>query len=684
MGLTVGELSVELEARTREFRAGLSAAERRLQRFEQAGQRRTGGVARSFARLGGAITAVTAAVVALGGAIAAIGLGRFLAAGVRSAAAFESLSISLEVLTGTAEGAKEVLAEVERLTVRTPFSLEQMASSARSLAVVFGDNSDAISEFTARSADIGAAFQLEADIVGRQLTRAFNSGLASAEILRDSGITPLLLELAGVSDVSKLTREQFVEALRALTSEGGKAFQAAARQAKSLEGALSNTGIAFSTLRRASGAAIAPALQDVMLNILQPAFARLTELVEKNSDAINDMAARVFPLILGALESFARLIANTLRAIGFLTIAWDALQAAGAQVQLNLLTIVEAVILAGTFIKNMGDVTVKVWRAIAAAASFNLGKAKDIILSIGDDFDDVKNRAIEMGRNTTAAFSVVQTRVDEFGKTSEKLNLFADGLDKTTNSAKRLIAEVTAAGPIDDVIPEIAKADVTEFVKKDPKKAGEETADGFATGFADTVASAFSRGIAGESVDIVDSFATLLQSESEKGLKDAFESAINDFGSLLGGVLKDAGGAISGLFGGAEGPLGQIGGFLSSKLGDDAGKLLGSTALGILGAGVKAFRAEDEITSTAANVQSAVDSAERVRGIVAGPTSIAVAQVDRAISDSFIDTNRLLALIEENTRRTARSTSDSGTGSVPSGGTSEATQALANEGPSLV
>ena len=234
------------------------------------------------------------------------------------------------------------------------------------------------------------------------------------------------------------------------------------------------------------------------------------------------------------------------------------------------------------------------------------------------------------------------------------------------------------------MIPEIAKADVTEFVKKDPKKAGEETADGFATGFADTVASAFSRGIAGESVDIVDSFATLLQSESEKGLKDAFESAINDFGSLLSGVLGDAAGAIGGLFGGAEGPLGQIGGFLSSKLGDDAGKLLGSTALGILGAGVKAFRAEDEITSTAANVQSAVDSAERVRGIVAGPTSIAVAQVDRAISDSFIDTNRLLALIEENTRRTARSTSDSGTGSVPSGGTSEATQALANEGPSLV
>ncbi len=86
----------------------------------------------------------------------------------------------------------------------------------------------------------------------------------------------------------------------------------------------------------------------------------------------------------------------------------------------------------------------------------------------------------------------------------------------------------------------------------------------------------------------------------------------------------------------------------------------------------------------AANIRSAVTSTQAVRGIVAGPTQIAVAQVDRAISDSFLEPTRLLRIIAENTGRTVEQTSDTGTGSIPTGGTDPATQALANEGPSLI
>jgi len=47
---------------------------------------------------------------------------------------------------------------------------------------------------------------------------------------------------------------------------------------------------------------------------------------------------------------------------------------------------------------------------------------------------------------------------------------------------------------------------------------------------------------------------------------------------------------------------------------------------------------------------------------VAGPTSIGVAQVDRAISESFVETNALLARIELNTRATAGAASSAGAG----------------------
>lgn len=685
MGLTVGELSVELEARTREFQQGLQRAERRIQRFEGTASRRVGRAGSAFRRLGGVVAGVTTAVLALGAAIAAIGLVRFISEGVKSAATFESIGISLEVLTGSAKGAAQVLDEVNRLVVQTPFGLEQTASAARSLAVVFGQNTDAVSEFTGIAADLAAAFQRPVEVIGENLTRAFNAGLGSAEILRDSGITPLILEIAGVTDVAKLTTEEFVNALRVLTEEGGRAFGAAAKQALSLGGALSNTSIAFDTLRRATGEAISPALQDILLNVLQPLFMRLEALVRENADAINEFAAMALPAVIKGLENFARFIASTLRVIGGFATAFDILDAVLAGVQLNFVLTINAILLLGSIVKNTGDGIIKVFRAINAASSFNFGEAKDIILSIGDDFDDVKERAEESARSIVVALGVANDEFSEIGETSETLNALADKLDRTTTSARALIDAVVEGGAVEEEATTRERADVSDVIAKDPKAKGKEEGEAFGASFGDAVGAAFNRGIKGEEVNLVGSFANLLQDQSESSLKTAFEGAIGEFGKLFGDVLKDAGGAIADLFGGADGPLGSIGGFLSDKLGEDAGKLFGGVATGVIGAGISALsRTERGRAMAAGGVTSAIDSAERVRGIVAGPTSIAVAQVDRAIADAFIEPTRLLAIIAENTGRTATQTSDTGTGSIPSGGTSEATQALGNEGPSLV
>ena len=678
-------MTVELEARTREFQQGLQRAERRIQRFEGTATRRVGRAGGAFRRLGGIIGGVTTAVVALGAAIAAIGLVRFISQGVQSAATFESIGISLKVLTGSAEGAAQVLDEVNRLVVQTPFGLEQTASAARSLAVVFGQNTDAVSEFTGIAADLAAAFQRPVEVIGENLTRAFNAGLGSAEILRDSGITPLILEIAGVTDVAKLTTEEFVNALRVLTEEGGRAFGAAAAQALSLGGALSNTSIAFDTLRRATGEAISPALQDILLNVLQPLFMRLETLVRDNAETINEFAAMALPAVINGLENFARFIASTLRVLGGLATGFDVLQTVLAAVQLNLVLTTEFFKTFGTVIKNQADITVKVFTAIGQAATLNFGEARKTLVSIGEDVTDVGARFAEAGSNVVAAISVVTDRVTDIGAASSTLNTLAESLDKTTDSARALVDAVTETGAVEGEATARVRADVADVIAKDPKAKGKEEGESFGSAFGEGVASAFNRGIKGEEVDLVGSFANLLQDQSEAGLKTAFTAAIGDFGKSLQSVLSEAGGAIANLFGGADGPLSQIGKTLGDKIGPDAGKLFGSIATGAIGAGISAFqRRQEGRAMVAGGITSAVTSAERVRGIVAGPTSIAVAQVDRAIEDAFIEPTRLLAIIAENTGRTATQTSDTGTGSIPSGGTSEATQALGNEGPSLV
>ena len=266
------------------------------------------------------------------------------------------------------------------------------------------------------------------------------------------------------------------------------------------------------------------------------------------------------------------------------------------------------------------------------------------------------------------------------GDTKEFLDAAADGLE---NLREQTVAAALAARTAEPAVRERAEIEPGTVGRQMPMPmdGGDEEGQRFGERFAESFTTVFRQAIDGESVDFIGSFAELLGDASEEALKDSFQEAVDGFGDLLKSAVGASG--LGGLFemGGA---FGGVGTFLKDRLGEESGKVLGGAALGILGAGISAFRREQDVRSMAAGVTSAVDSAERVRGIVTGPTSIAIAQVDRGIADAFIEPTRLLALIEENTRRTARSTSDTGTGSVPSGGTSEATQALANEGPSLV
>lgn len=204
-----------------------------------------------------------------------------------------------------------------------------------------------------------------------------------------------------------------------------------------------------------------------------------------------------------------------------------------------------------------------------------------------------------------------------------------------------------------------------------------------ASSIASNISSALFTGLTGGLDGFGDSLLETVITATSDGTKTGFEN-VEDFvtGSLTKGI-QGAAGALGGLFDrdGGEGGGGIFGRFSKFIGGEEGREFLGS-AVGLGANVIQAFRSGAE--SEAGTAVSAVTSVERVRGIVAGPTSLAVAQVDRGIQDAFLPTEFLLRRIEENTRASASNTSDTGTGSVPTGGTSEATQALANEGPSLV
>lgn len=144
--------------------------------------------------------------------------------------------------------------------------------------------------------------------------------------------------------------------------------------------------------------------------------------------------------------------------------------------------------------------------------------------------------------------------------------------------------------------------------------------------------------IAADLAELGDTIGGVIGSQIKDALLTAIRGGAVDFGMILAdtaarlldksldNVLTDLASGLNELFGRAGAQLGSA---ISSALGFGA-LLLG----GLL--------QRTEATTQAANVASAITSTQAVRGIVAGPTQIAVAEIGRTIQEAFVETNLIL------------------------------------------
>ena len=788
MGLTIGELAVQFDANTRAFDARARAVEDRVNRLEQNVSKSTSRTSAGFGRIGAAAGAAAGAISAVATAITAGVFARFAGAGLQAAAAFEQVGIQLRVLTGDAEGAQRVLADVEELVLRTPFGLQELAGAARSVSVVFGENTQAVSEFTGIAADLAAAFGRPVELIGENLTRAFSSGLGAADALREAGITAEILRITGATQVADISSRELAEALRQITSEGGKAFGAAEAQARSITGALSNTEIGFQNVQRAFGEAFAPQVVDFLVNTVQPAFGRLVVLIQENSTQIGNLAGRALRGLVTSFEVASRAVGFLIRVFGFMVDAVQALRVSFASVQegvirtINLFRRFAAVpaLIRGNVAEAAAVLReLEVSNEAAAGATADAFKVfaegTPVIDGLADGLEALARTILGVSNSSAAATAATDENTAATGRNSranlDNLNI----LQRRTAEQVKLAAELQKAvaegrqGPLTGLAAEIAALDeeirqvgalnvaeadralqaerlnqlaerrvelaqqlaraqdtlpstiaavneqIAALAELDPEAAAkfatdlqealvgaagdpraqvqgvaevaqavrEAAASAAGPSLGDEIAASvgdgFRRASQGEAVNLADSVGSALFERATDSLDRAFADAVGGLGDLLEGVLSAASSAASGLFDG----IGLTGeGGLFSGLGEGAGKLLGDAAVGIIGSGLRALSRDDQITSSAGNVRSAVDSAERVRGIVAGPTQIAVAQVDRAIADAFVETNSILLRSEGLLRRIASRIGGGPAGSLDAG-PSESTTILANEGATL-
>jgi tape measure domain-containing protein len=218
---------------------------------------------------GGIAAAATKLAVAFGGIQAA----KFVFV---KTAELESQTRSLQVLTGSAEKAGQIIKELQQLGAVTPFTSTELIDSAKRLQA-FGVEADKVVETTRRLADASGAtgaelsglvtaygqVQAKGRLQGEELLQFQERGIGLQQELRKMyGMTGE--EFQKALEKGQISAKAVEVALVNLTSVGGKYANGAIAQSDTLQGRLSTLQDGIDGLARGIGTALSPAIKAIL------------------------------------------------------------------------------------------------------------------------------------------------------------------------------------------------------------------------------------------------------------------------------------------------------------------------------------------------------------------------------------------------------------------------------------
>ena len=225
-------------------------------------------------------------------ALAGIGGGAALITGIfGSAAELESQTRSLEVLTGSAEKTKQIVAEIKAFGAATPFQVSELIDVTKQLKA-FGIETESLVDTTKRLGDVSGATGADLEGIATAFGQISAKGKFAQEenlqlLERGVDLTTELKEMYGLSgdelakamSKGQISFEAANQALIRLTNEGGQYFGGAIAQADTLNGKLSTLQDAFVTLGQNIG------------KVLEPLFKGLLDFVTLLTNKLNSLFA---------------------------------------------------------------------------------------------------------------------------------------------------------------------------------------------------------------------------------------------------------------------------------------------------------------------------------------------------------------------------------------------------------
>jgi tape measure domain-containing protein len=231
----------------------------------------------------GASRAVTGLNVATKGLLSTLGplLATFTAIGTAKfifdkTAETEKQTKSLEVLTGSLEKTKRIIAELQAFGAVTPFTSTELIDTAKRLAA-FGVSADRVVDVTKRLGDVAGATGADLNGIVTAYGQVVAKGRLQGEELlqfQERGVNVLdeLRKMYGLTgqeiqdalSKGKISAEALEVAIVRLTEKGGKYAGGAIAQSTTLSGKLSTLQDNIESLARTIGAKLEPVIKRVL------------------------------------------------------------------------------------------------------------------------------------------------------------------------------------------------------------------------------------------------------------------------------------------------------------------------------------------------------------------------------------------------------------------------------------
>ena len=341
-------ITLTVRADTKQFETLMKSAGKTVDDFSKKNKRSLESIANSANNMAGK---VQGAMKLLGATLVGGSFG--LNAFVKEASTLQSVRASFESLTGSAEGARKVMAQLNKFSLETAFSADDINAAARTLLGAgvsvdkLGSRMKWLGDIAgATGADLGQLVLpvSQALAKGKLDTQDFyqilNSGAGKVrEVLQNE------LNKRGLGDVmtalskGKVSAEILETALKTAASEGGFAFNGAAKQAQTFDGrmsnlqeTISNVGLELIGVNKATG--------EIDPNGI---FAQMSEKVEKATKWLEENKEKI--------KDVAQIIINNIQpAIITLTALWASFKAIVVTSQ-----IVDAITKVSDAVGKMGD-----------------------------------------------------------------------------------------------------------------------------------------------------------------------------------------------------------------------------------------------------------------------------------------------------------------------------------------